>query len=61
GRADQAATAGLLLALGLSALFLIPMPEAQLFISLLFYIKVAYAFAVDHYLAAGSAAQGGGA
>jgi hypothetical protein len=61
GKLDQAATAGLLLALSLAALFLIPMPEAQRFISSLFYIKLAYAFAVDHYGAGASAAQGGGA
>lgn len=61
GKPDQAATGGLLLALGLSALFLIPMPDAQRFISLLFFIKLAYAFAVDHYGAVGSAAEGGAA
>lgn len=59
GKPDQAAVAGLLLALGLCALFLIPMPDAQRFISLLFFIKLAYAFAVDHYGAVGSAAEGG--
>ncbi len=59
GKADQPALAGLLLALIVPALFLIPMPEAQRLISVLFYIKLAYAFAVDHYGAGGRSAQGG--
>lgn len=59
GKADQPALAGLTLALIAPALFLIPMPEAQRLISLLFYIKLAYAFAVDHYGAGGRAAHGG--
>jgi len=59
GKADQPALAGLMLALIAPALFLIPMPEAQRLISLLFYIKLAYAFAVDHYGAGGRAAHGG--
>jgi hypothetical protein len=49
GRRSQPAVAGFLLAIGAIALFLVPACDAQRLISLLFLIKLAYGFAVDHY------------